>query len=83
MGWRMTNAEMLIKELGALDGERLFEALGACDLANKLCDLSCEECCEEHGGECPSGENGKCPITPVKWLELPCKRESILSEVMG
>ena len=76
----ITNREQLLDELAELSAEELEKLLAKGDLYDRLGDIKCEECKEDHGGECPcSDEDDDCPSL-AEWLDRPCVRERLLPE---
>ena len=79
----MTNREALMEELDALPDGAFERAMDNIELSDKLSLMMCEDCKEDHGGQCLE-ENCERRISDG-WLSEPCRHERLIdfSEVLN
>ena len=75
---RMSNREVLLEDLAALDSEQMYRMIADNRLTRVIDDLHCEDCHRMHGGKCPKPDSDDCVITSEEWLELPCERARLI-----
>ncbi|MBQ3424412.1 MAG: hypothetical protein IJH38_04350 [Clostridia bacterium] len=76
----MTNKDLLLCELGSLDG-KTFEYMILSNMSDlpKLVEFAhCEDCRAAHGGQCPQPGDDECTYRVAQWLDEPTTREAIL-----
>lgn len=78
----LTNREALMEDLDELDN-RTFEYLVlscmSC-LTEHIHKAMCDDCKDQHGGECPNPDDSTCPTTITDWLSMTCTHESLIPE---
>lgn len=77
----MTNRDLLLMELGAMDAEAFDHQVLSCmsDLPERVEAAHCEDCKAQHGGVCINPGDDACTYTTAIWLDEPTTREAILS----
>lgn len=75
---RMSNREVLLEDLAALDNEQMYRMLADNRLTRVIDDLHCEDCHRLHGGKCPKPDSDDCVISVEAWLDMPCERPRLI-----